>query len=662
MRKNRSLVVYTVAAAAMVWALSVDRAWPASADQAARAAEAAKKETQLIGVLQSDAPPQDKAIPCKRLAIYGSGKAVPVLAGLLPDPELASWARIALEAIPDPAADEALRQAMGKLEGRLLIGVINSIGVRRDAKAVGGLVKKLTDADAGVASAAGNALGRIGGDAAAAALGRSLTTARPEVRSAVAYGCVLCAERYLANGRAEAAVKLYDAVRKADVPKQRLIEATRGAILARGSDGAGLLVEQLKSPDKAFFGVGLRTAREFPGGEATDALVAEMAQAEPGRKVRLLSALADREDAKALPAVLKAAKGGPSEVRIVAIGVLERLGDVSCVPVLLDVALESDADLASAATGALGRLSDDKLDADLLARLPKAPARARRVLLELAGRRQIAGALPVMIRFAEDADPGVRAAAVAGVGIMGKSQHAADLVRILRKTADQKEYGGIEKALAAVIVRGGADCVPHVMPLARSEKAPLRIVALHVLAAAGGPDALAAVKAAMKDTDEAVGDEAVRTLSSWPNKWPADTGAAEPLLALAKSGKKVSHRVLAIRGYLQYVQRAKSLNDEQRLARTREVLPLAKRPEEKRLVISVLRNIRAATALEILVGLAAEPAVAEEACSAIVNLARRGDLKGATKDLRREALQTAVEKSRNRRVKQSAQAALKAIK
>ena len=114
-----------------------------------------EKESKLIAVLKSDAPPQDKAIPCKQLAIYGTKDAVPALAALLSNPDLASWARIALEAIPDPAVDDALRTAMGKLQGNLLVGVINSISYRRDANAVNGLVKKLKDPDSEVASAAG---------------------------------------------------------------------------------------------------------------------------------------------------------------------------------------------------------------------------------------------------------------------------------------------------------------------------------------------------------------------------------------------------------------------------------------------------------------------------------------------------------------------------
>src|SRR5881409_775826 len=93
-----------------------------------------EKERKLIAILKSQAPPQEKAIPCKQLAIYGTKDAVPALARLLSDPELASWARIALEAIPDPSADAALRKAMGKVKGKLLVGVINSLGNRQDQK------------------------------------------------------------------------------------------------------------------------------------------------------------------------------------------------------------------------------------------------------------------------------------------------------------------------------------------------------------------------------------------------------------------------------------------------------------------------------------------------------------------------------------------------
>src|SRR5437016_753992 len=93
-----------IPAIAALLTLAVSATILAGADSQLSAAE---KQRKLIAILQSDAPPQEKAITCKQLAIYGTKDAVPVLAPLLSDPQLTSWARIALEAIPDPAADNA---------------------------------------------------------------------------------------------------------------------------------------------------------------------------------------------------------------------------------------------------------------------------------------------------------------------------------------------------------------------------------------------------------------------------------------------------------------------------------------------------------------------------------------------------------------------------
>ena len=143
-------------------------------------------------------------------------------------------------------------------------------------------------------------------------------------------------------------------------------------------------------------------------------------------------------------------------------------------------------------------------------------------------------------------------------------------------------------ALLAISGRTGARSVPAFLPLAQNDDSAMRIIALRLLASAGGPDALAAVKAAVQDKDETVQDEAVRTLSTWPNNWPEDSGVAEPLLALARSGARPSYQVLALRGYLQYVQGNKQLKDDDKVAKVTDVLPLIKRPEEKRLAIAAI--------------------------------------------------------------------------
>jgi HEAT repeat protein len=623
----------------------------------AGAAAADVKESDLIAVLQSDAPKSEKAITCKKLAIYGTEQSVPALAPLLADKELSSWARIALESIPEPAADAALRKALDNLEGRLLIGVINSISVRRDALAVDALTQKLADADAGVASTAAVALGHIGGEKAAKALTQSMADAPAGVRSALAEGNILCAEWFLAHNGSADAVKLYDMVRQADVPYQRRLEAIRGAILARGSAGVPLLMEQLQSKDKDTLGVGLRTARELAGRDVTEALADELDHINTDRRPLLLLAIADRSDSAVLPVVYKAAQSGSDDLRITAINVLARLGDVSGVPVLLEAATENNTDLQKAATDTLVRLPGKDVDADLLKRLAQAKGKLRQVLIKLAGQRQINGAAAEVVSSLQDNDEEIRGAAVQTIGIIGQEAQTADLVKLLQDTSNPAERSGIEKALLSVCGRSGTECIPYLRPLTQSSNDQLHMTGLHALAVVGGPEALEAVKSAIKGAEPAVQDGAVRILSTWPHNWPDDSEAGQALLALATSAEKMPHQVLALRGYLQYIRGSKKLSNEQKVAKIKDLLPQIKRPEERRQAIAVLGQAPSDSALELLTNLAEDPSVAEEVYSAMVQIASQ-NISGISRDQRRQVLQMAVEKSTNNDTRQRARKSL----
>jgi HEAT repeat protein len=55
-------------------------------------------------------------------------------------------------------------------------------------------------------------------------------------------------------------------------------------------------------------------------------------------------------------AVTEAARSSPKPVRLAAIGALGRVGNATCLSPLLDIALESDADLVKAAKEALKQI------------------------------------------------------------------------------------------------------------------------------------------------------------------------------------------------------------------------------------------------------------------------------------------------------------------
>ncbi len=112
-----------------------------SAGRAAAADADPVKTRELIGVLQSSADVFQRARACQQLAILGTKDAVPALATLLGDEKLGQYARDALEVMPDPTAADALREALDRLKGNALLGVMNSLAMRRDAQSVPALGK-----------------------------------------------------------------------------------------------------------------------------------------------------------------------------------------------------------------------------------------------------------------------------------------------------------------------------------------------------------------------------------------------------------------------------------------------------------------------------------------------------------------------------------------
>ena len=179
-------------------------------------------EKRLAAVLATDASRSAKDFVCRKLRTVGTAESVPALAGLLSDEELSHMSRYALERIPAPEAAAALRDALPKVKGDLKIGVIGSLGSRRDAGSVSALAALLKDSDAAVALAAANSLAAIGTPEA----GKALSGAAKAAPDA----CLACAEVLLADGKKAEALALYKLLNSPDQPQSIRVAATRGIL------------------------------------------------------------------------------------------------------------------------------------------------------------------------------------------------------------------------------------------------------------------------------------------------------------------------------------------------------------------------------------------------------------------------------------------------
>jgi HEAT repeat protein len=186
-----------------------------------------KKPAELVAIVKDPSSTVfQKAIACKKLAFVGGKDSIAPMAALLDHPELSCYARFGLEPNPDPAVDEALRAALPKLSGRRKIGVITTLGVRKDAKALDALTKLIDDTDAEVAGAAAASVGMIGGMQSSRALQAALGRTKGPVFAVAARACLLCAEGLLVSNRTRG-MELYAMLSAETMPKPVRLAALR---------------------------------------------------------------------------------------------------------------------------------------------------------------------------------------------------------------------------------------------------------------------------------------------------------------------------------------------------------------------------------------------------------------------------------------------------
>ena len=588
----------------------------------AKPAEPTTKEqvAKLCAVLCSDAPQKDKADACRELARIGSKDAVATLAALLADEKLSHMARYGLETIPGASVDKALRDAAAKLHGRQLVGVIGSLGVRRDAKAVNALVKLLHDSDNDVAQAAARALGRIGNPPAVKALQDALDGVSAANQLALCEGLLRCAEAAEAKGHREAAMDIYDRLRQVPVPAQVRTAALRGAILTRQEEGLPLLSLALHSDDFTLVLAAARTAQEMPSGDVSRLLADELPALSADRQFVVLQTLAKRADSPTQPVARWAGRCCEKPVRLAAVRALAELGKPSALPVLVELLGDADREVAQAAQESLASLPGSRVDAAIMAMLKDGATARRTTAMELIVRRRMISAIPALFDVAGGTDAKLRTAAVSKLGELAGPAELSRMLDLLAKAKSSEDLEATEQALSAICLKEAKpeSCVGQVEARLAQSPPAQKCALLRVLGGAvGGTAALRAVRAAVSDPNPEVHSAAIRVLGGW-----STADAATDLLELARTADNPTDKSICLRGYLALAGHA-DLPADKRLAMCREAAALVQKDEEKKLLLAALGGIVTTDALDLIKPYLDDPATKEEASTAAVDISAK---------------------------------------
>ncbi len=604
-------------------------------------------ETRLLAVLGGDATRAAKQFCCRGLAIIGTVKALPVLEPLLGDKDLSHMARYALERIGGEAVAKALRSAAGQLTGQLKIGMINSLGARRDAGSTAMLTGLLKDSDVKVATAAAAALGRIGAKDAAGEL-LAYVAAAPKQAKGAAYDAALELATTLAKTDKDAAEAIFEKLYAADRPLRVRCAALKGLAAVRPAETAPKILDALASDSSVFRGLAIALIKDIPGAAATTQFASHLPKLSAAGQAAMLEALAARGDPAARQAVLAAAGSDDSKVATAAIAALGAVGSAQDVA-LLTAAATAGGEQGAAARASLERLKGKGVNAVIITELGKAaPAGKVQLIGALAG-RSAAEAAGAIEKLAGSDNAKVSLAAIAAVGALGSEKQVPALVKLLNAAKEAPAREAIDKALAAICTRVKAKAVNDLVAGLSGASADAQAILYGALARAGGDKAMTTIVTAAK----AGNDGAVRALAGW-----SAPDAVAPLLSIASTSTNKVHKVLALRGVIS-LARLRGTPQADALAALKKVMSLAD-VGEKNQALAALGGIANIESFKLVAACVAEKPLAEAAGAAAVKIAPR--VMGKDKALVRATLEKVVANVRSARTKQVAQKLLAASK
>ncbi|NQV31402.1 MAG: HEAT repeat domain-containing protein [Phycisphaeraceae bacterium] len=573
-----------------------------------------KIEAQLIKALtDSDSSAAAKQFCCRMLRRVGSAQSVPALAKLLPDPELSHMARFALQLMPAPEAGAALRQAVTELDGDLRTGVIGTLGLRGERKAVA-ILKPLASAnDRQTAQAAIKALGRLGGTQSAKALHaatvlRALRTERDDA-------LLMCADSLAANDKTKQAMKIYQSLSQPAYSTWIRIAAYQGLVKADPEQAGTIILGLLRDKNLHMQRAAGKFIAQIPGEAMTESLAKQLPTLDPEAQVLLLSALETRQDKTASPFVQKAASSDNAEVQMAALKALGTLGSSEHVAFLAAASMKNDAQ-GKTAQDSLKRITGPGVTEALIQQSQSdSPASLRGSVIDVLIARREMNAGSALCQVAKDSNVQVRRAAYRGLGALASAQEVPAMVSLLLSAKSASDRSALERALVSVVSRDEtADAAPILKGLSQADNA-VKTNLLAVLPVIGSDEALAAVRSVLKTQDVDLRKNAIRVLSKWPNGKPLDS-----LLGVARNESDSVQQILALRGYIQLLNVPTNSRTAETVECLTQALAVAKRTDEKQLILAALPKYPCDAALALAKRLQQDPALKREADMAITKI------------------------------------------
>jgi len=581
----------------------------------------ATEETEILMLrfLESDATLTGKQFICKHLGTIATKKSVPVLNQMLTDDKTAEMALFVLEEIPDPAAGKVMRNALQYTHEKIKVAVINSLGVRRDNKAVKMLAKLIHDRDPLISESAISALGAIGTHESSNIL-RTVSDILTGDQKWIAMDAWLkCADRFVIENNPAEAWSIYKEVYKANPPVFLRKAALRGMFNTTTEDPVNFIAKHIQTNDPEIIPAAISLIYELPDNSNPGRIFYEINGLSATDKICLLTAIAYKGDPSIHQAVIDAINDNDPDMRMAGLEAIARTGNSNDILWLAEKASNLRGMERDRARESLYTMHGPEIDNAILSSIDEADLKKKIELIKSIGERNINSATDLLLKLCESPDPSVRVESVEALGKIASPDDLPDMIQLLMNAQSERERKTFETAVYLVTLKMPDDTRKSrdILDILQSVKDISALNSLITILGEIGDDRdYPVLKEYLNSEYPDIQIAAIKALSTWPNSNPMND-----LRSIAEHTQDTKKHTLALRGYIQVVVTDNNLTQDQKFAEIHHAYDIATVIDEKKSVLSGLGTIASFEALKFAESLLDAPGLVHETESAIMSIA-----------------------------------------
>ena len=573
-----------------------------------------KVERLMIKVLKSNASNDGKLLICKYLGTIGGNSSLPVLRKMLFTPSSSNMALIALTSIPGEEASKTLIGALENNEGEALIGIINTLGLRRDPKANQPLNGFISSEDQHVANASIHALGTIGGEQASQILQEAFVSTTNTRKWKIAEAWIKSVESLEPAQR-----KLsYQTVLDSNPPLSlKYVAFKKNLKLVPEDKQVSHLLDALNNSNQEFQEAVIPLIRNLPSTLSMKPFINEFSIYPDRTQIQLMLAIADRKDESIRPFVIQKLKSNNPEDRIAALKALSKVSNYRDINMLAKLAVSKTGIEQELARACLYWMKGENVDRKILSELEFANAQVKPELIKCVGYRKIEDGRKVLMGYLSSKNKLIRVEAIKAVGIVGSQEDLAKVIDLTLRNVKTTELEMIEHSITSIAFNDPVSSVPIIGEKLTSYQNALSIsILINVAGKLGGDQALTIIRSHLNNDQEEIQFSCIKALSAWREDTPLPD--LEALIQSTLSQKNLSQAMV---GIVYLVQNSTSLSEDLKAAKLENAYSFAKSDMDLKIIVNGISRVVSLDALDFVIVQLGNDAIEAEVEEAIIRIA-----------------------------------------